>query len=341
MRAQSYRILERRALTLIELLVVITIIGILLALLIPAVQRAREASHRTRCASNLKQIGQALGNHEAGFGFFPSAILPDRPSPHSAHSGPYSRSLLSVHYQLLPFLDQSVLYHSININNSQRITENRNNFTSIDTIVDAFLCPSDYTPRRASNNYLGCIGPNPYETGSTNHPGGGGAFIILDHTTTGDFVDGLSTTAGFSERVRGHDRRRFDRTRDFWYSGISNIKPPRNSDEMAYACARLGSEPAYQWNQAGHEWAVGRYADTLYNHVAPPNWRDPDCSAETPFGRPGDVSGGAITARSWHPGGVHVLYMDGSVRFVSASVDLTTWRAMATRSGGEPIGALP
>ena len=104
---------------------------------------------------------------------------------------------------------------------------------------------------------------------------------------------------------------------------------------MMAICDALRDEPGRFWPTAGASWSAGRYTDTLYNHVAPPNCSGPDCSVDNPFGEPGDIGGGAITARSNHPGGVNLLLMDGSVRFLKQGIALPTWRAPASRAGGD------
>ena len=139
-----------------------------------------------------------------------------------------------------------------------------------------------------------------------------------------------------AERVTGGGRpSTFQRTRDIWYSGISNLIPIIDNDSMLKACAAgILGEPLF-WSDAGSSWVAGRYGDTLYNHVCPVNWIGSDCSADLPLSDPGTISGGAISARSFHPGGLNLLRMDGSVRFQMQSIGLGVWRALATRGGAE------
>lgn len=335
---QADRRRGRAAFTLIEIVVVLAVIVLLVALLLPAVMGARESARRVRCLNNLKQIGVALGNHATQHGRFPSGIDPDRPD---GRPGRHSSMVLSPQVRLLPFLEQTTLFNSLNLEVPQRVTDIPSNATAISTVVEVFLCPSDPVRTGPGNSYRACVGTKPHEMDSEDPPGGGGAFPGLHETTPAEFTDGLSQTAGFSERLRGRDRDRFDPRRDIWFSGIGAVAPPRDGDEMIAACERLRPPPADFWSRSGSQWCVGRYADTLYNHVAPPNWAHSDCNVNTPFGRPGDMSGGAITARSWHPSGIHVLLMDGSTRFAREGIDLAIWRALATRAGSEPITGFP
>lgn len=345
MRASGRARGRRRGFTLIEALVVVTILGVLMAILIPAVQSAREASRRASCINNLKQIGTALASHHAARGRFPAGIMPDITSKAGA---PWAVGPLSAHVQLLPEIEQGALFNGINIlldrsrSETPAVGLDPANRTSLGVRLGLFLCPSDTSGLEPGNHYRAAVGPNPYEHDSPWSPGGGGAFPGLDATTDRDFRDGLSQTAGFSERLGGKgSESRFDRRRDLWFSGVADVQKVRDSDVMFAACAVLtGPSPRSEWwAKSGATWAAGRYADTLYNHVAPPNWSGADCSANQPFGLPGDISGGAISARSLHPGGVNVLMMDGSVRFTKQGIDPAVWRAIGSRSGGEAIGS--
>lgn len=328
------------AFTLLEVLVVTAIIGLLIGLLLPAVQASREVGRRADCVNHLKQIGIALASHHAAHGRFPAGIMVTHVSPsgkRTAHGPP------SVHYQLLPYLEASILYHAANIEldgTNRMVIQNPANATVRATVLGGFLCPSDPGDLKPGNSYRATVGPFPFEfDDSPRRPGGGhGAFVGFDGTTASDFTDGLSQTVGFSERLLGSGpRSSFDRERDYWFSGIWDLRPPADSDEAASACAALRSAAPEWWPRAGEDWFSARYAETLYNHVGPPNWEEADCSLNLPTGYPGDLSGGAISARSHHPGGVNVLLMDGSIRFVTQGVNLPIWRALASRAGGEAI----
>ena len=333
----------RNAFTLIELLVVISIMGILTALLLSAVQSSRESSRRMDCLNRLKQIGAALHSHLSARDVFPYGIRPDGLS--SASSQPFSSRSLSLHYQLLPFIDQNPMYDSVNLSaplNSQgneilpRPANDRINQTSFTVRLSVFLCPSDSTESSSGTSYRGCTGAGIFEIANSGPPGEG-AFPGLEALRPSDFSDGLSSTVGFSERLIGSGfKTSYDRQRDFWFSGLSNLMTSITPDKLATVCGSLRMNSSVDaWTHSGNWWAQGRYADTLYNHVMTPNSSAMDCSANTPFGEPGDVSGGAITARSLHRGGVNVLLMDGSARFVADSVNIAVWRALASRAGGE------
>jgi prepilin-type N-terminal cleavage/methylation domain-containing protein len=329
---------RRRGFTLIEVLVVVLIVGILVGLVIPAVQAAREAGRRAACSDHFRQIGIALANHHAAEGSFPAAILPDGRGPGRSLS---SGALISAHVQLLPYIEEGVLFNTINMLSlgDRPSADDYRRFrlasvTAASTVVSTFLCPSDATGfLMPGNSYRACDGPNPFENDGTPWPGGGGAFPGLRAMSARNFPDGLSNTVGFSERLRGTGQGgRFDSHRDIWYSGYTNTGSYPASGEMRSVCAALDAPPSGFFTQAGESWMTAGYPHTLYNHVATPNWTPPDCSADD-----GMTSGGAITARSAHPSGVHLLLMDGSVRFARETVSLGVWRALANRNAGEAL----
>jgi prepilin-type N-terminal cleavage/methylation domain-containing protein len=332
----------RDAFTLIEVLVVVTVIGIVIALAIPAIQGAREASRRVACINNLKQIGLALESHASARGEYPAGIMPHVASTpgHRWAIGP-----LSAHVQLLPYLEHIVLFNEINwaphpSATIAPVSEAPENATARGIALAAFICPSDSSPPASGCNYRACVGPLPSEMDGARPPGGGGgAFPGLVAMRPSSIRDGTSHTAAFSERLRGSGLLGgFDSTRDIWFSGIADIAQIRDGDDMIQACRSLKNAAPDAWTRAGESWIQGRYTDTLYNHVAPPNARGPDCSANGRFGLPGDMSTVAMSARSAHPSGVAVLMLDGAVRFVRESASLPLWRAIASREGGEPVG---
>ena len=340
----------RRGFTLIEILVVVAIIGILIALIVPAVLASREAGRRATCRNNLRQIGQALSGFHAAHGHYPEGIKPDGVLDRGRLSGkPFAfPDPYSCHFQLLPYLEQTPLYNGFNVNppglskdegDFRRYSLGESNTTASSIRLAVFLCPSD-EPLTPGVNYRACTGPEPHSSDGTPWPGGAGAFPALRSTSARDFADGLSQTVGFAERSNGGgDDRRFDARRDIWYSGLSSVTLTPSSDQMARVCASRVSSPPF-WAQSGRHWVVGSYADTLYNHVAGPNAPSTDCAANAkPIAGSGGISGGSISARSFHSSGVQTLLMDGSVRSFSETTRIEVWRAMASRSRGEVISS--
>jgi prepilin-type N-terminal cleavage/methylation domain-containing protein/prepilin-type processing-associated H-X9-DG protein len=308
---------RRSAFTLIELLVVIAIIAVLIGLLVPAVQKVREAGNRATCQNNLHQLGLALHLHHNTLGYFPAGRDP-WPMPFSAQA------------HLLPFVEQDNLQHLVDFSQA---TSTGLNLTAATVSVPLFQCPSDPGGGRvpgsnyAGNNYAGNVG-----TGLRNYGDytvGDGVFLLNVRIRFRDITDGTSNTAAFSEILLGGGvgatglNAGADPRRQF-------VQLPGSTVTTPAACVPTS---ATIWaGTRGDRWINGGYLSTLYNAYYPPNAPGVyDCiNAANNFG--------LASARSQHTGGVNLMLCDGSVRFVTDSIALTTWRALATRAGGEPLG---
>ncbi len=312
-----------RGFTLIELLVVIAIIAILMALLLPAVQQAREAARRTQCRNNLKQLGLAIHNYEATHRMFPPGRLG-------------YPMVFSVQAHLLPCLEGASLYNLIDFNIAPKFTAPSTPMTrneiAVRTVIPNYLCPSDFGAVKGSEfgctNYVATTGSG---AGQSNHINfGDGVMYSQSGVRFRDVTDGLSNTVCFSEHTLGVGGNPSSP------AGGNPIDPRGEVLELTggTATSEAGCVPSGggTWSGLrGAKWMNGHYGDTLYNHFYPPNSRQFDCGN-------GSHNSGLTAARSRHSGGVTALLGDGSVRFVSDNVDLGVWRGVATRGGGETAG---
>lgn len=320
---------RQRGFTLIELLVVIAIIAILIALLLPAVQQAREAARRTQCKNNLKQLALALHNYESAHRVFPPGGL----------GFPY---VWSVHAHLLPFVEQGNLQELLNYDvpplnafnfGSFNTVEVQRNDDAAKTRIPFLLCPSDSDSVPGSVyggiSYPGCAGSGlngggNSDDGTISNADG----VIFSRSKIGfrDVTDGASNTIAFGEQLLG-DGVNTPPTRMHYHHRV--IELSRGTQTTLASCNPLA---ASAWSgQRGAKWVNGHLADTIYNHWYGPNADLPDCHN-------GFHNFALVSARSAHTGGVQVAMVDGHVRFIGDSIDLNTWHALATRSGGEVIG---
>ena len=322
----------RKGFTLIELLVVIAIIAVLIALLLPAVQQAREAARRSSCKNNLKQIALALHNYEGTHGVFP-------PNGLTSH---YS---FSPQAQLLPYIEQANLTRLIDFSrplmdpafpafNTQLNPPNK---AAAGTVVPLFLCPSDDGPVMltdakndtwAGGNYMANVGSGTGTTYLHSAPSNG-LFWSGSSVRVRDLTDGTSQTICFGETLFGskdgttatlvNSRKQMAR--------VSGGAVGSKTGDQLYAESKTTT--AFD-GRRGESWIRGLGYNVFFSGYLPPNANDPDVSHH---------GGGLFAARSNHAGGVNIALCDGSVRFVSDTVDLlAVWRPLFTRSGGEVVG---
>ena len=302
---------NRHGMSLIEVLVTIAIIGVLVAITLPAIQAAREAARRSACRNNLKQMGLALMNYESIHGCLPPA------------AGANGFSFIA---RILPQMEQGNLYNTLNFEDKVGFRENH---TAGVTRIEMLLCPSDGggSGRVGVTSYAGNHGCG-YDKFGEN-----GAFVGYmgrPPVALRDVTDGLSSTAMVSEWVLGQ----FNTVRDPLSAAFdtSRLDGSDRFDEFVAACAGIDPSRAPVGGvPKGASWPEAGMPLSLYNHVLPPN--SYSCT------NGGIVSAGAWTAGSRHAGGAHTLYIDGRVGFSSRAIDREVWRSLGSRDGGEIISA--
>jgi prepilin-type N-terminal cleavage/methylation domain-containing protein/prepilin-type processing-associated H-X9-DG protein len=357
----------RSAFTLIELLVVMAIIAILIGLLLPAVQKVREAAARTTCQNNLKQLGLAIHNYAGAYSILPGAytkLTADDMDPNAQFAG--KRVGLSLLANLLPFMEQDAIYRQLDTSKSEFNTVNippngphAGANTAYATVVKSYICPSDPTPPTL-DYYNACWGPYGNGGGAACFPGGGGGSNLnpppgqtwarSDYFPIAGIHNALIDNLGLRGRYPG-DTQFMGTLTDPAFAGPWKIEAVVDGTSNTLFMSETGGKP------------VG-YARTRQIYISEVDGLPVDGSIEpvsSAGGAWGDMfiysalAGGQCdnTGRrlgpcminytsnneiySWHTGGVNALFGDGSVRFLKDSTPAATVIALVTRAGGEAV----
>ncbi|ADB16103.1 protein of unknown function DUF1559 [Pirellula staleyi DSM 6068] len=294
---------NRRAFTLVELLVVIAIIGVLVALLLPAVQAAREAARRMSCSNNLKQLGIAMHNYHDTLGTFPSGWISTNGAGWSA--------------LILPQIEQTNLYNSLDFNATNSWSATGPNRTACETLIAGYRCPSMAAATKEDFNGIAGRVPASYRgvassTADCDDPGGSisgrhmesadleGILFGNSGVRFGDITDGTTNTFMIGESWHDSAFNQDNNSADFWYIGSPQIK----NNQTEYS--EFVGSTAVPMNSRKIATTNGHYKELSYT--------------------------------SYHPGGAMFCLADGSVRFVSYTINLATYKALGSRNGGETIG---
>lgn len=336
---------RRSAFTLVELLVVIAIIGILIALLLPAVQAAREAARRSQCLNNLKQLSLAIHNYHDVYKRIPPAMC--------LRPGLDSTDRWSMPARILPYLEQGGVYNEIDFSAGYDTAVAPSGVPVPILRVEAYHCPSESNDRVRLNasgqpqhyplNYAGNAGTW-FVYDATTNTQGSGVFTINSEMSFAHVQDGLSQTLALAE-VKSYTP---------YYRNGNNAPatmPALPSDICPLGAAsekKLG--PSIN-SRTGHtEWVDGKVHQTGFTTTFTPNtgvlctesgvMYDVDYTSWQEGKTPLSVTYAAVTSRSFHPGIVQVAMADGSARIVRNSISRIVWQALSTRDGGEPFAGL-
>ncbi len=296
----------RASVTLVEVLVVLGLVGLLASLLLPAVQKARDAADRSRCGNNLRQVALGLQSYQAAYTVYPMACGLPNYQGLALRSSILDFKQYSAFTQLLPYLDQISLYNAINfeagLDDFYLFPKPERGFaanlTAMATRLDVLLCPADGGGNGGAptggTNYRVNLGADRWPTlqeGPSN-----GTLMSYRCASPASITDGLSHTAAFSEKLRCRaESTRIDPRTDMIVGGLGL---PHTAAESMAACESQPGAPRGSFSATGLSWFVGTLSQTCYNHVIEPNGRVPDCvmggyqsglrplrSAERPFRR--------------------------------------------------------
>ncbi len=362
---------RRKGFTLVELLVVIAIIGILVALLLPAVQAARGAARRMTCSNNLKQFGLAAQNYHDVHKTFPrygfqSYLNGDPPSWTNREWDERWRIWqgYSVHTMLLPYMEQQVIFSKIRfapnaappaegnvidpfVWYNQRYTQDGRSRAIWNNRLPEFICPSADKPPATptdnlwtggpGSNYAVSAGPTLWWVGDFNTAPG--AFSPNKETSMAEFKDGTANTIFAGEVLTGNGNGNIylpgEPIRNRQYSGPGPWHWPNlPQDLMEEWGIQCDGNLGDHLSSNGWGWLGANYTQTVFNTVVQPNWRYPTCIATGPPGYSSDRDGNYPSRSNHGPGSMH-LFADGSVHFLKESIEYNLYQAFGTKAGGD------
>ena len=329
----------RRAFTLVELLVVVAIIGILIGMLLPAVQAVREAARRTSCLNNVRQMSLAVLNFESAKSVFPPSYEIEAGTVLSGNNGSWS-----IHGRILPFCEQGSAFNQVDLN----VAWDAQLETGVPTLrIPMFQCASEVNDTVRIKNGAPFVYPQNYGFSfgtwlaydPVNGQSGDGAFYVNSKVGFGQIRDGSSNSLLVAE-VKAFTS---------YIRNTTDPGPVVPTDPNAFfgMAGDLKLGPDTNSNTGHTEWPDGRVHHSGMTTVFTPNTfvsyesdgqlYDIDFNSVQEGKKSDQPTYAAITSRSYHTGIVNVGFIDGSTHSIADSIDLNTWRALGTIAGGEVI----
>jgi prepilin-type processing-associated H-X9-DG protein len=335
----------------------------LIALLLPAVQAAREAARRAQCVNNLKQLALAIHNYHTASNSFPlgAALAPSNPNIPVDDWNNWSAQAM-----MLGYLEGSAIYQACNFSFAPDYDLTRLgdfvNATARLAIINTFICPSDPGVTKgngadatySNNNYAGSMGTSTigYPEATPNRQNAHdstGVFAYQRSFGVQDILDGTANTVAYSEfiadsapelnAIPGKGTGNINSLKAVYLLDVRTAGLPALMSDIA-ACTNRWNTDKGGRRGPGHKWIVGAMGYTMFNTVLPPNggglvkWSAcrNNCCAQA---RHADY----VNAGSYHAGGVNAAFADGSVKFVKTTVNQTVWWALGTRAGNEVVSS--